>query len=81
MASLLSLAYRAGVEQLCKLLWYTQRCHLPSVGSQAQWSPTPESSILFLIYSFISSFYYLLTIPFFPFILKVQIIWYLRELY
>lgn len=67
MASTPSLAYRAGIEQLCKLLRYTRRCHLPPVGSQAQWGPISESIILFPIYSFISSFCYLLTILSFSF--------------
>lgn len=44
-APLLSLAFGAGIDELCKLLWYAQCCHLPSVGSQAQWSPTLENSI------------------------------------
>lgn len=45
LASFLSLTYRAVIEQLYKLPWHSQCCHLPSISSQTQSSPTLESSI------------------------------------
>lgn len=65
LASFLSLTYRAGMEQLYKLLWHSQHCHFLSISSQTQSSPTLGVIILFPIYCFISSFYYVLAIPFF----------------